>query len=176
MFMLAGFYANVWYRMNQSTDSTVGVNVPEDGELVTTLPEFTLVNPDGAPVSISTYTGGPLLINFWATWCGPCIREMPLLESIWQEYGASMDLTVVGVAVDRMEDVGPYLEKTGVTYPIMIGQSSRPGTGVDCPRCTTIRLRGLNSAGCYALPENGVGAWNRRFSLSACFSALPRLP
>ena len=74
-------------------------------------------------MSISTYIGGPLLINFWATWCGPCIREMPLLESIWQEYGPSMDLTVVGVAVDRTEDVGPYLEKTGVTYPIMIGQS-----------------------------------------------------
>jgi thiol-disulfide isomerase/thioredoxin len=73
--------------------------------------------------SITGFTGQPLLINFWATWCTPCLREMPMFEAIWQERKSDRRLQIVGIAIDRAEDVVPYLDATGVTYPILVGQS-----------------------------------------------------
>ena len=122
IFVLAGFYANVWYRAQDNSTALTGVSVPEPGAAVTELPEFQLADMNGDLQSITKFTGGPLLINFWATWCGPCLREMPLLESVWQEKKAQ-GLTIVGIAVDRQNEVNTYLETTPVTYPILIGQS-----------------------------------------------------
>lgn len=123
IFVLAGFYASLWFRTQQATNPLVGMAVPEDGQIVTQLPEFSLADMNGNLRSISEFTGGPLLINFWATWCGPCIREMPLLESVWQARRGEDGLQVVGIAVDRTAEVSTYLETTPVTYPILIGQS-----------------------------------------------------
>ena len=122
IFVLAGFYANVWYRAQQDSDTLTGMSVPTTDEAVTELPEFSLNDLNGELRSIGEFTGGSLLINFWATWCGPCLREMPLLESVWQERRAD-GLTIVGVAVDRTAEVNTYLETTPVTYPVLIGQS-----------------------------------------------------
>ncbi len=111
--LLAGFYANVLLRTEPN---------PEP-ESVLTLPEFTLADMTGKLRSINEFAGQPLMINFWATWCGPCLREMPMFESIWQERNTDHSLQIVGIAIDRTEDVGLYLDKTPVTYPILIGQS-----------------------------------------------------
>ena len=87
------------------------------------LPEIRLPDLDGQERSLAEWSDGPLIINFWATWCAPCLREMPMLEATWQ---ANRDegLSIVGIAVDRLEAVGPYIEQTGVNYPILVGQSA----------------------------------------------------
>jgi thiol-disulfide isomerase/thioredoxin len=123
--VLAGFYASVLLRTAPEPDSAAALEVT-DGEIVEaalTLPEFILADMTGKMRSIEEFTGQPLLINFWATWCVPCLREMPMFESVWQERNADHSLQIVGIAIDRSEDVGLYLDKTSVSYPILIGQS-----------------------------------------------------
>jgi thiol-disulfide isomerase/thioredoxin len=84
------------------------------------LPDFALGNLAGEPQSITSWPGKPLLINFWATWCAPCLREIPLLKEL---QSSSETLQVVGIAVDRRDLVVPFAEKMQFNYPILIGQS-----------------------------------------------------
>jgi thiol-disulfide isomerase/thioredoxin len=86
-----------------------------------TLPDFTLTDRAGKPTKLSAFAGRPLLINFWATWCAPCRREIPLLNELRAER-QSQGLEVVGVAVDFREDVVKYVAETRVDYPLLIGE------------------------------------------------------
>ncbi len=85
------------------------------------LPEITLANREGVPTALSSYAGRPLLINFWATWCAPCRREIPLLNELRQER-TQQKLEIVGIAVDFREDVLQYVKETQVDYPLLIGE------------------------------------------------------
>jgi thiol-disulfide isomerase/thioredoxin len=123
--VLAGFYASLLLRTAPEPDAASALEVT-DGEVIEpalTLPEFVLADMTGQMRSIEEFTGQPLLINFWATWCAPCLREMPMLETVWQERNKGNSLQIVGIAIDRAEEVDLYLNKTDVTYPILIGQS-----------------------------------------------------
>ncbi len=71
---------------------------------------------------MTDWSARPLVINFWATWCAPCRREMPMLQTLHQERRDD-PLTVIGVAIDRLDDVMTYVPESGVTYPILVGQS-----------------------------------------------------
>jgi len=82
------------------------------------LPDFTLNDVYGEPRAISEWSGEPLLINFWATWCAPCRREIPLLQALH----TSNALQVVGVAIDRQADVETFIAEFGVAYPNLVGQ------------------------------------------------------
>jgi thiol-disulfide isomerase/thioredoxin len=70
--------------------------------------------------SLSEYRGHPLVLNFWATWCEPCRREIPLLQALHQERGGSVQ--IIGVAVDFQKDVLPYARAQGITYPLLMGE------------------------------------------------------
>jgi thiol-disulfide isomerase/thioredoxin len=86
-----------------------------------TVPDLKLPDPKGEPKSLRDYLGRPLIINFWATWCGPCRREIPLLEQLRQTYKGER-LEVVGIAVDFQAAVAEYLQKTPIAYPLMVGE------------------------------------------------------
>ncbi len=85
------------------------------------LPEFTLTDQDGNARSIQSWPGKSLIINFWATWCAPCRREIPLLKQIQDEHEAS-GFQVVGIAVDFRDDVLKYAQEIGIDYPLLIGE------------------------------------------------------
>jgi thiol-disulfide isomerase/thioredoxin len=87
---------------------------------VAALPEFSLGNLAGEQQSIRSWPGKPLLINFWATWCGPCLREIPMLKELQT---ARPDLQVVGIAIDKRDLVVPFAENMQFNYPILIGQN-----------------------------------------------------
>jgi thiol-disulfide isomerase/thioredoxin len=87
----------------------------------TTLPEFSLQDRDGQMRSIRSWPGKSMIVNFWATWCAPCRREIPLLRQIQQQHGAD-GFQIVGVAVDFRDDVLKYAGETGIDYPILIGE------------------------------------------------------
>jgi thiol-disulfide isomerase/thioredoxin len=86
------------------------------------LPDFTLPGLDGRPHRLSDWKGRPLLINFWATWCEPCRREIPLLESIHRE-NALNGLEIVGIALDHRDAVQEFARKLGMNYPVLVGEN-----------------------------------------------------
>ncbi len=83
--------------------------------------DFSLPDLDGNVHKLSDWDGKARLVNFWATWCAPCRREIPLLKST-QEAHAEDNLQVIGIAVDSLEPVQIYAEETNFNYPILIGQ------------------------------------------------------
>lgn len=84
-------------------------------------PEFSLADIEGADRSIAEWDGSALVVNFWATWCAPCRREIPLLNELQAEF-ADADVQIIGVAVDFREDVLAYLEEVPIDYPVLIGE------------------------------------------------------
>ena len=84
------------------------------------LPAVSLPDRNGITHRLTDYRGHPLVLNFWATWCEPCRREIPLLQSLQREHGSTIQ--VVGVAVDFQKDVLPFAQAQGITYPLLMGE------------------------------------------------------
>jgi thiol-disulfide isomerase/thioredoxin len=93
------------------------------------LPDFSLADAAGQTRSIREWASKPLIINFWATWCPPCRRELPLLNRLHAEH-AGEGFQVIGVAVDFREDVLAFMEETPIDYPMLIGEQD----GLDAAR------------------------------------------
>ncbi|MDQ0015815.1 thiol-disulfide isomerase/thioredoxin [Variovorax boronicumulans] len=72
--------------------------------------------PEGGELVFSSLRGKPLLLNFWATWCPPCVEEMPMIDAFFRENGAN-GWQVVGLAIDQPSAVRKFLQRTPVTYP-----------------------------------------------------------
>jgi len=76
-------------------------------------------SPQDTPVAMAQFKGRPLLINFWATWCPPCVEELPLLNRFAQEQGRG-GVQVLGLAVDRKDAVVPFLAKSPLGFPVAV--------------------------------------------------------
>jgi thiol-disulfide isomerase/thioredoxin len=84
---------------------------PKPRKVPDVLPEIMLADRDGNPTKLSSFGGRPLMVNFWATWCAPCRREIPLLNKIRVER-KSQNAEIVGIAVDFRDDVLAFVKKT----------------------------------------------------------------
>lgn len=116
-----GFYA-YWDR--------AGVAPPAAGpaaasitakRLVANIPAFSLVDRDGQARTLHDWAGKALVVNFWATWCAPCRKEIPLLQRLQREH-ASDGVQVIGIAVDFREQVLAYASQMKIDYPVLIGE------------------------------------------------------
>ena len=85
------------------------------------VPEFKLADRDGTMRSLADWQGKSLIVNFWATWCAPCRREIPLLGELQQQYGPA-GFQVIGIAADYRDKVIAYADEEGITYPLLIGE------------------------------------------------------
>ena len=104
-----------------------GVPVARRGEPIATL---TLKSLDGRTMQLpEAYSGRPLLINVWASWCGPCIEEMPELQRFAGDQGTN-GVQVVGIALDDAESVATFLKQVHVTYPILLDTPGPADAGV----------------------------------------------
>lgn len=104
-----------------------GVAVASRGEPV---PDILLLDLGGRSVAIpKAYAGRPLLINVWASWCGPCIKEMPELQRYFAEQG-DQGVQVVGIALDDATAVRDFLKTTPVAYPIVLDAAGPADAGV----------------------------------------------
>lgn len=83
------------------------------------LPEFQFADLDGNLLSHRDFSGAPLIINLWATWCAPCLEEMPLLSDMAQEL-APQGLRLLGLALDEPAKVADFLDRLPVSYPVAV--------------------------------------------------------
>ena len=91
----------------------------------TPAPDFVLDSNTGKPIKLSGYKGKVVMINFWATWCGPCRQEWPLLESIYKQY-KNQDFMLLGVNVEPdSKPAGEWLKKQPVTFPVLYDVKSQ---------------------------------------------------
>ncbi|MDQ2701211.1 MAG: TlpA family protein disulfide reductase [Pseudomonadota bacterium] len=104
-----------------------GVTVAHRGEAI---PAIELPDLDGRPTSLAALQAGrPMLVNVWASWCGPCIEEMPELQRFATSQGAA-GVQVVGIALDDAANVREFLQKVPVSYPILIEAAGPADAGV----------------------------------------------
>jgi peroxiredoxin len=88
-------------------------------------PQFTLAARSGSNVSLAQFKGQVVMLNFWASWCGPCRQEMPLLESIYKKYN-KLGFTLIGVNVEPDSNAAnEWLKQTPVSFPILYDKDSR---------------------------------------------------
>jgi len=78
---------------------------------------LSFAKPDGGSLVLADYLGQRLLINFWATWCPPCVRELPLLDQYHREQAAN-GWRVIGLAVDASSPVREFLTRTPLSFPV----------------------------------------------------------
>ena len=106
-------------RNNRANGSTKGQLI---GNLA---PDFELPALDGKNLKLSDLRGKAVLLNFWATYCGPCKIEMPWFVELQKEYGPQ-GFQIVGVAMDdaSLEDIAKFAKEMGVNYPILLGKES----------------------------------------------------
>src|SRR5581483_6449820 len=88
-------------------------------------PAFTLAQRGGGNLSLAKYKGQVVMLNFWASWCGPCRQEMPLLENIYKKYG-KMGFTLIGVNVEPDTKAAEnWLKQTPVSFPVLFDTDSK---------------------------------------------------
>jgi thiol-disulfide isomerase/thioredoxin len=108
----------------QTPAPTAEPDAPADQKRKTvpdSLPDITLADLDGKPTKLSSFGGRPLMVNFWATWCAPCRREIPLLNKIRMQRRAQNG-EIVGVAVDFKDEVLKFTKTTPIKYPLLMGE------------------------------------------------------
>ena len=89
-------------------------------EGIDTAPDFTLVNLEGQKVTLSSYKGKVVVLNFWGTWCEPCKSEMPSLNAFYLEYRGK-GLVVLAVSIDQSEEaVKSFIAQTGYSFPVLL--------------------------------------------------------
>ena len=84
-------------------------------------PEFAMIDIQGQLRNIKDFDGQVVLLNFWATWCPPCLKEIPDFIEVQEEF-ADKGFQIVGVAVENEEDVKHFAEEMGMNYPVMAGE------------------------------------------------------
>jgi peroxiredoxin len=116
------------------------------GEANAPATEFSLSSLAGQPVSLSQYKGNVVLVNFWATWCGPCQQEMPLLDQMYKKYKPA-GFTLLGVNVDKEAPaVKELLARKPVSFPVLLDPEnsvSRAYHVADMPSSVIIDRKGI---------------------------------
>lgn len=119
-------------------DSALGSKPREPGSQLATLPAFSLRDLNGREIASNTWFGQILVINYWASWCPPCVREMPMLIRAQEALGPK-GVQFIGIAVDRAEDARTFVTQYPVNYPVLVGSPD----AVELSRRLGNRLQGL---------------------------------
>ncbi len=131
--ILLGAGAAMIYRWVQEEQ----LPVPVEGR-VERVPDFTLDDLEGSPWRMEEWRGRVMVLNFWATWCPPCRREMPLFVRLDEEF-RDQGVLFVGIAIDDPQSVQDFVDTHGIEFPILLGQEK----GIELARQLGDRLGAL---------------------------------
>lgn len=112
-------------------------NEPTDED--TKVIDFTMLNADGETIAFSELLGKPVILNFWATWCGPCQSEMPHIQEAYEQYGEDINFVLVNLTDgkrDTIDGVKSFIEENGYTVPVYFDTE----------------MKGAYSYGAYSIP------------------------
>lgn len=107
---------------NTAEGSSLSANHSPEG-IAPAAPEFRLPSIDGHSVSLSDFHGKVVILDFWATWCPPCRREIPDFIALQSQY-AGQGLQIVGVALDEPDKVKGFAQSWGMNYPVLLGDNA----------------------------------------------------
>lgn len=118
--------ATVWYReLSAGYDAddiaVAGESSEQSVAQAEQAADFTVLDYDGNEVSLSQLTGRPIIINFWATWCGPCSAELPYFDRLCGEYGEDIQFMMVNMtdgSRDTIESVKAFIDDAGYSFPV----------------------------------------------------------
>ena len=82
-----------------------------------TAPDFTMLDMEGNEVTLASFFGKPIVLNFWASWCGPCKSEMPEIQEFYEQYGGDVQFILVSLD-DSLETAKKFIEDEGYTFPV----------------------------------------------------------
>ena len=124
LLLFAVLMAGAWILYNKLSDnvSLVGISVVQTAQEETMpAPDFTVYDRDGNSYKLSDFEGKPVILNFWASWCGPCKSEMPDIEKAFSTYGDEIHFLIVNMTDGRQETVesaSSYISDNGYTFPV----------------------------------------------------------
>ena len=114
-----GVFASRWMSHDPEVASAAPTASGQSQNPVQQLWAAPVTDVAGKPQSLSLLKGHPIVVNFWASWCGPCVEEMPALSQLQRDY-AKKGIQFVGLGVDSDKNVQAFLQKVTVAYPIYV--------------------------------------------------------
>lgn len=119
---VSGYAVQRYLATPEPVAAPIEINIPTSIEAGTMRPEFAMKDIDGRLRNISDWDGKVVLLNFWATWCPPCLNEIPDFIELQNEHG-DKGLQIVGIAVDDEALARSFAEDIGMNYPVMAADS-----------------------------------------------------
>ena len=111
-----------WWREQRQASERDSPSSTGDAQMLAAFWALEFATPSGKNLALSSLKGKPLLINFWATWCPPCVEELPLIDSFYQA-NLKKGWQVLGLAVDQLSAVNTFLGKMPISFPIALAGS-----------------------------------------------------
>ncbi len=122
--------AGFWYASSRTTDERPAVVIAPSPNTVDvigqSIPDFELLDIDSKTVHSDDFLGQIILYNFWASWCAPCIEEMPMLQEFHSDY-STKGFQVVGIAIDDLDNVRSFASELNISYPLLHGTEKTMG-------------------------------------------------